>query len=351
MKSFAHRGKYIPHDFGPRASKNLKQALANSVMDENKDTLPEAEAETQGAAGTASLPKEKPARNGETVAIEPTRMPSTKESSTPQTENTEVHKHPKHVTHKKKWTEYLLEFFMLFLAVFLGFVAENIRENSVERHRERDYIINIKKDLAEDITAINIWIPAISRIGNGFDSLMDLLQSPNAASRGSDLYYYARMSTRSRSFVASNNTFTELKNSGNLRLITNKVVVNSLTDSQKLIDNYVNLAAIGSKESKMPYPSLAELFDASVFNRMIIKRAVTGNVNSVDSSLVSDTIAKPPGTPQLFKHDPEAINRFIFYLHERKSSMVGEASLLIQQKENAAALIRLINNEYRLEDE
>ena len=43
-----------------------------------------------------------------------------------ETENMEVHKHPHHVTHKKKWGEYLLEFVMLFLAVFLGFVAENI---------------------------------------------------------------------------------------------------------------------------------------------------------------------------------------------------------------------------------
>ena len=32
----------------------------------------------------------------------------------------EVHKHPHHITHKKKWIEYLLEFFMLFLAVFLA---------------------------------------------------------------------------------------------------------------------------------------------------------------------------------------------------------------------------------------
>ena len=45
----------------------------------------------------------------------------------PQTENMEVH-HPHHVTHKKKWGEYLLEFLMLFLAVFLGFLAENWRE-------------------------------------------------------------------------------------------------------------------------------------------------------------------------------------------------------------------------------
>ncbi len=52
-------------------------------------------------------------------------------------ENMEVHKHPHHVTHKKKWGEYLLEFFMLFLAMYLGFIAENVRENSVGRHREK----------------------------------------------------------------------------------------------------------------------------------------------------------------------------------------------------------------------
>jgi hypothetical protein len=47
----------------------------------------------------------------------------------------EVH-HPHHPTHKKKWTEYLLEFLMLFLAVFLGFIAENIREHSVEKKEQ-----------------------------------------------------------------------------------------------------------------------------------------------------------------------------------------------------------------------
>src|SRR5437762_10186045 len=41
----------------------------------------------------------------------------------------EVHKHPHHVTHKKKWGEYLLEFFMVFLAVTSGLFAEGYREN------------------------------------------------------------------------------------------------------------------------------------------------------------------------------------------------------------------------------
>ena len=48
-----------------------------------------------------------------------------------QTEEMEVHKHPHHVAHKKKWGEYFLEFLMLFLAVFLGFMAENVREHRI----------------------------------------------------------------------------------------------------------------------------------------------------------------------------------------------------------------------------
>ena len=40
----------------------------------------------------------------------------------------EVHHHSHH---PKKWKEYLTEFLMLFLAVSMGFVAENLREKHV----------------------------------------------------------------------------------------------------------------------------------------------------------------------------------------------------------------------------
>ena len=73
-------------------------------------------------------------------------------------ENMEVQKHPHHVTHKKKWGEYLLEFFMLFLAVFLGFVAENQREHNVEHEREEKYIQSLSCELASDITKLQTII-------------------------------------------------------------------------------------------------------------------------------------------------------------------------------------------------
>ncbi len=263
----------------------------------------------------------------------------------------EVQKHPQHVTHKKEWGEYLLEFFMLFLAVFLGFVAENIREHNVEKSKEKEYVLNIRKDLGRDTSAINIWVPAYAKTITELDSLIYLLQKPGFSSRGSDLYYYARFSTRSRIYVASNNTLSELKSSGNLRLITKQALINGLSDFQKIIDSYLKLSTIEGRESEMLYPSLAELFDATVFDRMVINRNNTGNKFSVDSSFVKDTLLKPQGNPQLLKHDPAVINKFIFYLHERKSSLAGEASLLLQEKDNAVALIKLIQKEYHLENE
>src|ERR1041385_4186057 len=71
-------------------------------------------------------------------------------SQNQETKNMEVHKHPHHVTHKKKWGEYLLEFFMLFLAVFLGFIAENVREHQVEREREKELAVSFYNELKSD---------------------------------------------------------------------------------------------------------------------------------------------------------------------------------------------------------
>src|SRR5580765_6758784 len=75
----------------------------------------------------------------------------------------EVHKHPHHVTHKKKWSEYLLEFFMIFLAVFLGFVAENVREHIVEKDRAKQYAKSLISDLKSDTAMLNSHIQQISR--------------------------------------------------------------------------------------------------------------------------------------------------------------------------------------------
>jgi hypothetical protein len=61
----------------------------------------------------------------------------------------EVHHHSHH---PKKWKEYITEFLMLFLAVSLGFLAENLRENFVEKEREHELAKSLYNELKADST-------------------------------------------------------------------------------------------------------------------------------------------------------------------------------------------------------
>lgn len=60
----------------------------------------------------------------------------------------EVHAHTH--TERKKFKHYLWEFLMLFLAVFCGFVAENLRETKVEQQRAIELARSLYKEIVAD---------------------------------------------------------------------------------------------------------------------------------------------------------------------------------------------------------
>ena len=134
----------------------------------------------------------------------------------------EVHTHTH--TPRKKWTHYLWEFLMLFLAVFCGFLAENIRENSVERHRERDYIKLLIEDLHADTAIIHHAIPILQQYVRGLDTLIAETYANLEEKSDRRLMYYAYHHYCRTSFgvVISQRAMNQLKNSGNMRLIRNK---------------------------------------------------------------------------------------------------------------------------------
>ena len=68
----------------------------------------------------------------------------------------EVHHHPE--VEKKGFKEYLAEGLMIFVAVMLGFIAENVREGIGERSREKEYMESLLQDLKADSININTII-------------------------------------------------------------------------------------------------------------------------------------------------------------------------------------------------
>ena len=64
----------------------------------------------------------------------------------------EVH-HKSH--HPKKWKEYITEFLMLFLAVSLGFLAENLREQQIVLHQTESVIAQLYHELQKDTASLH----------------------------------------------------------------------------------------------------------------------------------------------------------------------------------------------------
>jgi hypothetical protein len=62
----------------------------------------------------------------------------------------EVHHHPHISTHAKPWKEYLLEGLMIFVAVTLGYGAENVREHYVETKKAIISAKNLYVDVVND---------------------------------------------------------------------------------------------------------------------------------------------------------------------------------------------------------
>jgi len=88
----------------------------------------------------------------------------------------EVH-HPHHPTHKKKWSEYITEFIMLFAAVTLGFFAENIREHLAEENKAKELLHVVAKDLRSDLEQLQTLKVLASEKNKFSDSIKIILNT------------------------------------------------------------------------------------------------------------------------------------------------------------------------------
>jgi hypothetical protein len=255
-------------------------------------------------------------------------------NSNHETGNMEVHKHPHHVTHKKKWGEYVLEFLMLFLAVFLGFIAENQREHMVEHNREKKYMENLYLDLKKDSTSIQNELRLRKSEVLWCDSLIKDLGTQDNLSHPASIYYYAYSITSSRVFAPSTTTISQLKYSGSMRLIRKSIVIDSVNNYYIEVERYISREQI-EKEIKLEYrKAIANFLDGAVLMSM------------VDSSSNFFGYIKPGYNVSLLTTDQKIINpvkSFAAQLYSRNKVNIVYLNRLLRHNNY---LMTLIKEEY-----
>lgn len=128
----------------------------------------------------------------------------------------EVHHH----SHKpKNWKEYITEFIMLFAAVTLGFLAENLREHQIIEHRVEQNKISILKDLEADSIEIAKVLRIEDSVINNFNKLNNLLylaktKKINQAQLLDSIKISPKIIAFSTTLYMNNSSFKNMQSSG-----------------------------------------------------------------------------------------------------------------------------------------
>jgi hypothetical protein len=182
-----------------------------------------------------------------------------------QTKNMEVHKHPHHVTHKKKWGEYLLEFFMLFLAVFLGFVTENAREHNVESRNTKEYIEAYRNDLIRNQRTIQDHDSLYSSLLPVYDSICNIYYTKRENTEIKSLERFLFAAKRNILTQISTPTYTQLLNSGGLKYIRSVALRDSMAAYYDLINRVRDYDLRMIQLKNAIYPAVLEIEDMHSF--------------------------------------------------------------------------------------
>src|ERR1044071_2251980 len=128
----------------------------------------------------------------------------------------EIHQHskPPHSEQgHKKWHHYIWEFLMLFLAVFCGFLAENIREHVVEKRREQQFVKSLVQDIKLDLKNLDSLDKGWAIDYNNASKEKDLLAGNDVITNSVPALNLWDTSTGWDDFVPSDGTIQELKSS------------------------------------------------------------------------------------------------------------------------------------------
>jgi hypothetical protein len=262
----------------------------------------------------------------------------------------EVHHHPD-LTHKrKKFKEYFLEFLMIFLAVTLGFFAENIRESITDHAKEKEYMTAMIEDLQNDIVNINTEVKGNRLLLSGLDTLLDLLSNPQ-----NDINYQRKLFINSlintywyMPVHFSDLTISQLKYTGNFRLIQNHKVANGILLYEQGVD-----ACKYNYDLLLNYYHIYEATNKELFNMSLARtafKAIERDFTTVFLPLNQIDEMVPQGK-YIDNNEPKLFSKYHDDILYYQTTLSNVTNITEKQKETADSLIQLIRKEYHLRNE
>jgi len=181
----------------------------------------------------------------------------------------EVH-HPHHPTHKKKWSEYLLEFFMLFVAVTLGFFAENIREHIAENEKKKELIKSVSTEFKRDLSQLGFHKEFSLNKIKVCDSLIEILKKDPSQVDQQEYYRLFSNVVLYWHFIPNNRSRIDAESKGYFSIKENNELAQYISKYNFFLFDLEDITnTFGRMSEKIGMEKLKYMVDADLYDKSI----------------------------------------------------------------------------------
>jgi hypothetical protein len=225
---------------------------------------------------------------------------------------------------------------MIFFAVSLGFIAENIRDTVAERNKERVLMESIITNLKIDTAALNVVIEGNLKKNRVFDSLI-VLANEDLSDTVIRKHFYGFFiaGTYMSLFLPSDAAIVQIKTDGGLGLISKKGVADSILNYDKGNESLLRHNQVYTEESD-------DLWEAGY---TILELRITKDLSYVDFFNGRKMTGRLP--PPIVT-DPDKLKVFFGRLTRCLLLTQTNRNMMIRHRQRAENLIRFLSDTYDL---
>jgi len=257
----------------------------------------------------------------------------------------EVHHHSKE--HPKNWKEHLKEFFMMFLAVTLGFFAENLREIYVENERSHEYVASFMREVEKNTHFIDSLMERDQYLLALHDSAAIFVMD---AKQELDLFeFFDVIPTYTIRYVSNNDIYDQMKSAGALRYIkdttllhlimeySNQSEATELRSTSQEMDFYYN--GFVPVMNKWTLPGIAAYRHNDLLDRLTVKDQILG-----DNKSIFENLSKIVNIDENYAISGKTLHQFqsevIPVIFRRSNNIVSSMSFMLKTKKLAEDVLR-----------
>lgn len=235
---------------------------------------------------------------------------------------------------KRSWKGYFLEFIMLFLAVSLGFMADNFREKTSERNKEKEYIQSMIEDVEEDRANIKEVININTQRIKSLDSL--LIKCFDFGGTEKEMLelnqHFVPVLIHPEFLTPAELTMQQLKNAGGMRLIKSKNSINEIIRYDTKLKKIAN----------------QQLYYENYQNKAIERGTKIFNIHKLLFTIRNPNNNLAPYYFELLDNDKSELKIFGNNVAMYKGIIEYYVMLLKEMNKQGDVLIQTLKSEYRL---